>query len=111
MMRKASLGFAAIGFLALSILFGEQNKADADKGNEVFDEQCASCHSAYSDERRKGPSLQGLFAKERLESNGKPANERNIRSKIEAGGKGMPAFKGSLSASDESDLIAYLKTL
>jgi mono/diheme cytochrome c family protein len=111
MPNKAIFWFLAIGILALSTLLGEQDKGDADKGNEVFDEQCASCHSAYSDEKKKGPSLQGLFGKDRLESNGKPANERNIRDKIESGGKGMPAFKKNLSASDESDLIAYLKTL
>jgi cytochrome c2 len=88
-----------------------QVKGDADKGNEIFDEQCGSCHNAYSDERKKGPGLKGLFAKGKLESNGKPANEPNIREKITAGGKGMPAFKGSFSDADQADLIAYLKTL
>jgi mono/diheme cytochrome c family protein len=86
-------------------------KGDPDKGNEIFDEHCSSCHNAYSYERKKGPALKGLFAKGKLESNGKPANEPNIREKIAAGGNGMPAFKGSFSAADEADLIAYLKTL
>lgn len=86
-------------------------KGDPDQGNEIFDEHCASCHSAYSDERKRGPALKGLFSKEKLESNGKPVNETNIREKIATGGKGMPAFKGSFSAADQADLIAYLRTL
>lgn len=84
---------------------------DPEKGNEIFDEQCSSCHQAYSTDRKVGPGLRGLFEKGKLESNGKPANEANIIEKIENGGKGMPAFKGTLSGDDRADLIAYLKTL
>jgi mono/diheme cytochrome c family protein len=97
-------------FLALAGLFAQQ-PADPDKGNEVFDEQCAQCHSAYSDDRKAGPSLKLLFAKDKLDSNGKPANEANVKAKIDAGGNGMPAFKDKLSADDKANLIAYLKTL
>ena len=85
--------------------------ADADKGNEVFDEQCASCHHAYSTDRKQGPGLKLLFARERLESNGKPVSDASVLEKIEGGGKGMPAFRDSLSAADKADLLAYLKTL
>jgi mono/diheme cytochrome c family protein len=104
-----------ISFLAASLLLlqsaSAEGKGDPDKGNEVFDEQCASCHHAYSTDRKVGPGLRGLFAKGRLESNGKPVNEANVIEAIENGGKGMPAFKGTLSDQDRSDLIAYLKTL
>ena len=88
-----------------------QSKGDADKGNEVFDEQCSSCHNAYSTDRKTGPGLKWLFTKGNLESNGKPANQANILEIIETGGKGMPAFKTSLSGDDKAGLIAYLKTL
>lgn len=115
-MRKPSILITLIaGLLALGApLFAQDRasgKGDPDEGNEIFDEHCASCHSAYSDERKKGPPLKGLFSKEKLESNGNPVNETNIREKIAAGGKGMPAFKGSFSAADQADLIAYLRTL
>lgn len=115
-MRKPSIiPPLVVGLLSLgAALFAQDRtggKGDPDQGNEIFDEHCASCHSAYSDERKKGPPLKGLFSKEKLESNGKPVNETNIREKIATGGKGMPAFKGSFSAVDQADLIAYLKTL
>lgn len=113
-MRKPSILLAA-GLFAVGVaLFAQDRKGgkgDPDQGNEIFDEHCASCHSAYSDERKKGPALKGLFSKEKLESNGKPVNETNVREKIATGGKGMPAFKGSFPAADLADLIAYLKTL
>ena len=105
----------AAPLLALSLLLipsvGAWTAGDPDKGNEIFDEQCASCHHAYSTDRKVGPGLSGLFAKAKLESNGKPANQENVIEVIEKGGKGMPAFKGTLSEQDRADLIAYLKTL
>jgi cytochrome c2 len=111
-MRKSIiLSALLIGLAPAAFSLCAQDKGDPDKGNEIFDEHCGSCHNAYNDERKKGPSLKGLFVKGKLESNGKPANEPNIREKIAAGGNGMPAFKGSFSAADQADLIAYLKTL
>jgi mono/diheme cytochrome c family protein len=100
--------------LALAVVLLPQESArhpDPDKGNEIFDEQCSSCHYAYRSDRKVGPGLKGLFAKEKLESDGKPANEANIIEKIEKGGNGMPAFKDALSVDDRADLFAYLKTL
>ena len=79
-----------------------QNQPDPDKGNEVFDEQCAQCHNAYSEESKTGPGLKFLF--DRLK-------ETAVRDRIEKGGKGMPPFKDSLSSDDKRNLIAYLKTL
>ena len=81
----------------------------AAKGKEVFD-QCSVCHNADSDEKKIGPGLKGLFKKDKL-SSGKPANEANIRTQINEGGNGMPAYKDILSDQEKEDLIAYLKTL
>jgi mono/diheme cytochrome c family protein len=111
-MRKINLVcFLAVVLFPASPVVCAQSKGDADKGNEIFDEQCASCHNAYSTDRKTGPGLKWLFSKGKLESNGKPADEANILQKIDAGGKGMPAFKDTLSKDDKADLIAYLKTL
>jgi cytochrome c len=84
-------------------------KGDAEKGKEVF-QQCAVCHNADSDEKKMGPGLKGLFKKDKL-TNGKKPTEANIRSKIDDGGNGMPAYKDMLSDQEKDDLLAYLKTL
>jgi len=86
-------------------------KGDPARGNEIFDEQCASCHHAYSEDRKKGPGLKWLFIKDKLDSTGKPATDAAVMGKIEKGGNGMPPFKGAFSEADKADLLAYLKTL
>jgi hypothetical protein len=55
-----------------------------------------------------GPSLKGLFQRSELR-NGKAVTEKNIRSRIEQGGDGMPAFSELLSDKEKIDLISYLK--
>ena len=86
-----------------------QGKGDAAKGKEVFD-QCGVCHNADSDEKKMGPGLKGLFKKEKM-ADGKKPDEKNVRSKVNAGGNGMPAYEDMLSKDERDDLIAYLKTL
>lgn len=88
-----------------------ESKGSAEKGNELFDEQCSSCHFSASVDKKTGPGLKLLFAREKLVSNGKPVTDANVLEKIEKGGGAMPPFKDSLSADDKADLIAYLKTL
>jgi cytochrome c len=82
---------------------------DAVKGKEVFD-QCTVCHNADSTDTKIGPGLKGLFKKDKL-ANGKPVTEANVRTQIDEGGNGMPAYKDILSDQEKNDLIAYLKTL
>jgi cytochrome c2 len=103
-------GLLAVAFVALQSA-SPQNKGSAEKGNEVFDEQCSSCHNAYSSEKKTGPGLKLLFARDKLESNGKPVTDANVQERIDRGGNGMPAYKDTLSADDKADLLAYLKTL
>ncbi len=86
-----------------------QKKGDADKGKEVF-QQCTPCHNADSTEKKMGPGLKGLFAKDKL-NNGKKVTDANVRAQIDEGGNGMPAYKEMLSEDEKTDLIAYLKTL
>ena len=104
-------------FIPVALLFAfaaaavAAHSGDPAKGNEIFDEQCASCHHAYTEERKKGPSLKFLFVKDKLESSGKPPTDSGVLDKIEKGGNGMPPFKGAFSEDDKADLLAYLKTL
>ena len=85
------------------------DKGDPEKGKEVF-EQCGVCHSATTDEKKMGPSLKGLFKRDKLK-NGKPVNDANVRAMINAGGNGMPSYADMLSDEEKDNVIAYLKTL
>jgi cytochrome c2 len=91
------------------MLIADAKKPDAAKGKEVF-EQCSVCHNADSTEKKMGPGLKGLFAKDKM-VNGKKPTEANVLAKINEGGNGMPAYKEMLSADEKADLLAYLKTL
>ena len=71
-------------------------------------QQCSGCHNIDTDEKKVGPSLKGLFKREKLQ-NGRPASETNIRLVIRQGGDGMPAFDGILSAGELDRLVAFLK--
>ena len=89
---------------------GQENRANDGirRGKEIF-EQCRGCHNTETMEKKVGPSLKGLFKRAKL-SNGKAATEKNIRSRIDQGGDGMPSFSDILSDKDKNDLIAYLRT-
>src|ERR1700722_11990791 len=107
MQKSVTLLFAGAIALAGSNLYAQ--KGDAAKGKEVF-EQCSVCHNADSTEKKMGPGLKGLFAKDKL-SNGKKPTEANVKAKIDEGGNGMPPYKEMLSDDEKADLLAYLKTL
>ena len=92
---------------SVTVLMGA--KGDPARGKEVF-EQCSVCHNADSDEKKMGPGLKGLFKKGKL-TDGKAANESNIRARVDEGGNGMPGYKDVLDDQQKDDLIAYLKTL
>jgi cytochrome c len=91
------------------VAFAGDKKGDPEKGKEVF-QQCSVCHNADSEEKKMGPGLKGLFAREKM-TNGKKPTEANVREKVDEGGNGMPAYKEMLSDEEKDDLIAYLKTL
>ena len=114
MENKLMVGIACGALLVGSAAFAQQKKGesssgDAAKGKEVF-EQCSVCHNADSTEKKMGPGLKGLFAKDAM-TNGKKPTEGNVQAKIDEGGNGMPAYKEMLSDAEKKDLIAYLKTL
>lgn len=102
------LGILAIGS-SLSLSLGASPKGDAAKGKETF-EACAVCHNVDTDERKMGPSLKGLFKRDKL-VNGKKVTDENVKALINAGGNGMPSYQDILSDDDKDNVIAYLKTL
>ncbi len=106
-MRRLTV-VALAGGMAISMsAFGADG--DATKGKEVF-EQCSVCHNADSVEKKMGPGLKGEFKKDKM-ANGKAPTEANVRTLINAGGNGMPAYNDMLTDAEKNDLIAYLKTI
>ncbi len=108
-MRKIIVSsVSAFALFSLAALAPAQKKADPEKGKEVF-EQCAVCHNVDTDEKKIGPSLKGLFKRDKLK-NGKKVTDENVRAMINAGGNGMPAYSDMLSDDEKADVIAYLHT-
>ncbi len=95
--------------LCLSLTATAFAAGDPERGKAVF-QQCSMCHSATTAEVKAGPSLKGLFKKEKL-TNGQKPTEAAIRAKIDQGGLTMPKYKDVLTAKEKDDLIAYLKTI
>jgi cytochrome c2 len=107
-MKKFKLFTCSAALLAVAPL-AIAGKGDAEKGKEVF-QQCGVCHNADSAEKKMGPGLKGLFARDKM-TNGKKPTEANVRAKIDEGGNGMPAYKEILSDEEKDNLMEYLKTL
>ncbi|MGA2594789.1 MAG: c-type cytochrome [Bryobacteraceae bacterium] len=109
MLQPKILAFGVAFTIAFSAALAAPKKGDPEKGKEVF-QQCTPCHNADSEEKKMGPGLKGLFSHEKM-NNGKKPTEENVRTKVDEGGNGMPAYKDMLSDEEKDDLIAYLKTL
>jgi len=108
-------GIIATSFLAAALMIGGRVFAapaggDAEKGKAVFEDNCAVCHNADSDEKKMGPGLKGLTKKAKLK-NGKAPTDANLKALINTGGNGMPAYSDMLSDEERDNVIAYLKTL
>jgi mono/diheme cytochrome c family protein len=99
----------ALGCLGLLSLL-PASAADAAKGKDTFDNNCAVCHNADSTDVKIGPGLKGLYKKAALNNKKKPSDAA-ITTIINEGGNGMPPFGDQLTPAEKLDLIAYLKTL
>lgn len=108
-MKKTASCIAAILLMAGLATAADEKTGDVDKGKEVF-EQCGACHNTDTDEKKMGPSLKGLYKREKLK-NGKPVNDANVKAVINAGGNGMPGYEDLLTDEERTNLLAYLKTL
>ena len=100
----------AAGLMIGGRMFAASPAGDAEKGKSVFEDNCAVCHNADSDEKKMGPGLKGLFKHDKLK-NGKKPTEANVKAIINAGGNGMPAYSDMLSDEERDNVLAYLKTL
>ena len=73
--------------------------ADAAAGEEVFSENCSTCHGATGHGGNGGPDLRTMpLAKE----------QAGAEQQVTNGGGGMPAFGGTLSEEEISNVAAYV---
>jgi cytochrome c2 len=113
----AALAAAVIACAQDSGAKGAANKAaasksgSATKGKDVFDQKCAMCHNADSDQKKIGPGLKGLFKRGTFTVNNSKVTEQNLKTWIENGDSMMPPFKEALEEQQIRDVIAYVKTL
>jgi cytochrome c2 len=84
--------------------------AEVTSGKAVFDKQCEVCHFPHSKAKKIGPGLAKIYPGGKF-TNGKKVDDASMRQWIEAGGKDMPGFKGTLKPQEIRDLITYLRTL
>jgi mono/diheme cytochrome c family protein len=108
-MNRVKVAISA-GVLFTSVsAFGAGN---ADKGKDIFEQNCGVCHNADSTERKMGPGLKGLYQKAAL-VNKKKVTDANVLDFINKGSseKGMPSFADQLTDQEKTNLVAYLKTL
>ena len=108
-MRKWFAASAIAGLMLAGLTAADKKEGDVAKGKEVF-EQCSVCHNTDNDEKKIGPSLKGLFKRDKLK-NGKKVTEENVKAMINAGGNGMPSYADLISEAEKTNVIAYLKTL
>jgi len=117
-----------IATIALCCGFAEPGVARADpgRGADVFDTQCAECHSVKPGKNRKGPSLfavmgrragtaDGFNYSDGIKSSGIVWSEKTVADYISAPRAVVPQgkmkFDGKLTPAETADLIGFLTSL
>ena len=99
---------------------------DAHRGEDVFAQECAECHSAKEGKNKKGPSLFAVVGRkaagiadfvysEAIKQSGITRSVSALDAYLSAPRKAVPGgkmkFDGLADAKDREDLLAYLATL
>lgn len=114
--------------IALALAAGAAHTAhaaDADRGGDLFDENCAECHSVSpAAHNKKGPSLYGVVGRHVASQPGfsyspslastnltwSPATlDAYLANPKKVAPAGKMKFEGLPSANDRADLIAFLR--
>ena len=100
-------------------------KGDAEKGKQIFQGECTTCHALEGDDRNAAaPNLGGIVNRKvaardfnysnALKKSGIKWNVKHLFKYLEAPGKYVPgnrmAYAGIKDKQARADLIAYLKT-
>jgi mono/diheme cytochrome c family protein len=82
--------------------------SEQEAGWNLVKERCYLCHYLDRAEVKFGPSLKGLFQREKLMS-GKPVNDRTVSAWIAEGSANMPAFRHTLTPQQIQLIVKFLK--
>ncbi len=103
-MRKSVIAIS----VGAGILFAAP-KGDVGRGKIVFEQNCAECHDAYSQEVVTGPGLKGL--KNGKLPSGRAATHDKILDIVNNGPAEMTSFKDRLTEQEKEDVVAFVMTL
>ena len=90
---------------------GHSTAGSAARGKEVFEQKCAMCHFADSDQKKIGPGLKGISKRGTFTVNGNKVTTQSLTTWIENGDSLMPGMKETLEPGQIKDVVAYVKTL
>lgn len=90
---------------------GHATAGSAARGKEVFEQKCAMCHFADSDQKKIGPGLKGISKRGTFTVNGNKVTTQSLTTWIENGDSLMPGMKETLEPGQIKDVVAYVKTL
>jgi mono/diheme cytochrome c family protein len=85
------------------------DQASIARGEQLYREQCISCHDPESREPRAGRGHKEILRREKLPVSGRPATPENIVRQLRDPVGIMPSF--DLAEEQEEALLAYLNTL
>lgn len=126
MHNRISLSYPMLLAVPLVMLAPLGQAADATHGANVFDEECAECHSVQPEKNKKGPSLFAVVGRpagsipdynysDAMKASGITWNNDRLDQYLQAPRKTVPGgkmkFDGLPSAQSRSDLIAFLDSL
>lgn len=124
--KQTCLALMTMGALLLSTMPSANAAGVAARGGDVFDAQCAECHSVKANKNKKGPSLFAVIGRkagtvpdvvysDALKASGIVWTPDKIEAYL-ANPKGVVPggkmkFDGKLSVQESTDLLAFLATL
>ena len=90
---------------------GKVDAAAVQRGKDLFQQKCSTCHYDTSDAKKIGPGLKGIGKRGTFTVNNNKVTDETLKTWIENGDSLMPPFKDVLEEAQIKDVIAYVKTL
>lgn len=124
--KAAHLALTATAVSMLCLALPAQAAGNVERGGDVFDAQCAECHSVKANKNKKGPTLFAVIGRkagtvpdvvysDAMKASGIVWTPDKIEAYV-ANPKGVVPggkmkYDGKLNAQENADLLAFLATL